>query len=148
MTNCQQKGVCASTKKRRTYSWIPAVLVAILPKCPFCIMAYSGAVTMCSGNMLFPNAGTTASYLTVGLAALVIFGILLNRKGRKTWVALALASTGILFLIIGQFYFISMISYYLGVLLLFFGIWLNGSLPYFYRKYVPGFKKHNNQITI
>lgn len=129
-----------NAKKKRSYSWLPAVVVAILPKCPFCIMAYSGAVTMCSG-MKYPHAGSFSAYLSLGLAAIVLLGILLNRRGRKTWRAFGLASLGILTLLVGQFFIISATNYYLGVGLLFFGIWYNGSFTYFLRKFLLIIKK-------
>jgi len=142
MANCHQSKSCASTTRKRNYSWLPAIVVAILPKCPFCIMAYSGAMTMCSGKMLYPHADTTASYLTIGIALFVLLSMFFNYKGRKTQVALTIAGLGVLMLLLGQFYFISMMNYYLGVLLLFFGIWYNGSFFHFYRKYASAFIKY------
>lgn len=142
MANCDQSKSCAATSRKRSYSWLPAIVVAILPKCPFCIMAYSGAMTMCSGKMLYPHANTTASYLTIGVALFVLLSMFFNYKGRKTQVALAIAGLGVLMLLLGQFYFISMMNYYLGVILLFFGIWYNGSFFHFYRKYAGAFIKY------
>lgn len=141
MANCPHNKACGKQKRKLNLSWLPAIIVAILPKCPFCIMAYSGAMTMCSGNMLYPNAGTSASYLTIGIALFVLLSMILNYKGRKTQVALLLAASGILLMLIGQFFFISMTNYYLGVLLLFFGIWYNGSFLHFYEKYASAFIK-------
>ena len=137
--NCGGNKSCsghASHDRKRFFAWLPAILVAILPKCPFCLMAYTGAVSLCSGNMLYPNSGTLASYVTTALALVVLFSILLNRKGRKTWFALGFAVMGMFFLVLGQFYLISEFNYYLGVILLFFGIWLNGSFLHYYRKFL------------
>lgn len=132
--SCHKKKLQSGSLLAKISSWAPVLTVAILPKCPFCLMAYSGAVSLCSGNMLFPNASTWASYLTVALALIVFLSIALNRKGRRTWFALGLVTIGILLLVAGQFYFISQTNYYLGVLFLFFGIWLNGSFLHYYRK--------------
>lgn len=104
-------------------------------------MAYSGAVTMCSG-MKYPNIGSWSAYLSLGLAVFVLLGIALNRRGRRTWIALAIAVLGILLLFISQFFIVSMLNYYLGVALLFFGIWYNGSFDYFFRKSLLTFKKY------
>lgn len=136
MANCQKNTACAGSFKKRNYTWIPAILVAILPKCPFCVMAYTGAVSMCSGNMLYPNANSTSSYIMLAIALLVLLSIAFNFNGKKTWIALLIATLGIALMLIGQFYFISMTNYYLGVLLLFFGIWYNGSFFHFYKKYI------------
>jgi len=85
--------------------------------------------------MLYPNAGSIMSYITIALALVVVGSIVFNQKGTKTWIALLLALIGIAFLVAGQFYFISSINYYIGVGLLFFGIWLNGSFLHYYHKY-------------
>lgn len=145
VNNCPN-GSCKKKEKGRSYSWLPAIVVAILPKCPFCIMAYSGAVTMCSG-MKYPNAGSWSAYLSLGLAVFVLLGIVLNRRGPKTWVALAIASLGILLLFISQFFIISMSSYYLGVMVLFFGIWYNGSFTHFLQKFLLTSNKKQTTTT-
>ena len=132
---CTGGNICSNNKSRGILSWLPAVAVAVLPKCPFCLMAYSGAVSLCSGNMLYPNAGSIMSYVTIALALVVMGSIVFNQKGTKTWIALLLALAGIAFLVLGQFYFISSVNYYIGVMLLFFGIWLNGSFLHYYYKY-------------
>ena len=134
------KKICVNStcKKKARYSslsWLPAVLIAILPKCPFCIMAYSGAMSMCSGKMLFPNADTYSGYFIVGISLIVILGILLNFKGPKTWWAVSFALFGSVIIAISQFITLSEHIYYTGVLMLFFGIWLNGSFTHFYHKY-------------
>jgi len=133
------KSKCASgCHKRFQYSrasWLPALLVAILPKCPFCIMAYSGAITLCSGTTMYPNSGGPSAYLAIGLAILVLISILINFKGKKTWIALGISSIAILLIVSSQFYFISSTQYYIGTGLLLFGIWYNGSFSYFYKKY-------------
>ena len=126
--NCKKKSLAKAT------SWLPAFALAILPKCPFCIMAYSGAMSMCSGNMLYPNANSSTSYILLGLATITLLGILLNKKGKRTWQAAAITLSGILLLSISQFYSMSETLYYLSVLFIFFGIWFNGSFYFFYKK--------------
>ena len=121
--------------KQRQYTWLPAVLIAVLPKCPFCVMAYSGAVSMCSGNNFYPHAGSNMSYISLFLASIILLGIVLNYKGQNTLIALTLAILGIGLVYISQFIFLSALYYYLGAGLLFFGIWYNGSFNYFYRRY-------------
>lgn len=129
----------APKKRRLQSSWLPAFLVAILPKCPFCIMAYSGAVTMCSGNNLYPHAGSYMSYITTLLALLILIGIGFNYKGRRTLIALSIALSGISLIAISQFYWLSTVSYYLGSGLLFLSIWYNGSLLYFVNRFKTRF---------
>jgi len=104
-------------------------------------MAYSGAIAMCSGRFHYPNLSSPASFLTLGLSGLVLAGLLLNRKGRKTRVAIGLALVGMLLMATGQLLRPSALLYYGGVVLLFFGIWYNGSFGYFYRKVAHSIKK-------
>ena len=132
------KRKCGSAcPKRFQYSratWLPALLVAILPKCPFCIMAYSGAITLCSGTTMYPNSAGSSAYLAIGLALAVLFSILANFKGKKTYVALGISSFAVLLIVSSQFYYISSTQYYIGTGLLLFGIWYNGSFFHFYNK--------------
>ena len=124
----------ASHKHAGFYSYLPAILVAVLPKCPFCIMAYSGAMSLCSGKMLYPNAHASSAYLLLGIALIVVLGIRLNFRGTRTWIATAIASLGVLLLLISQLFYPSEELYYAAVAILFFGIWINGSFLYFYRR--------------
>ncbi len=134
-STCSKSHVCKTKGYSKITAWLPAFLLAILPKCPFCIMAYSGAMSLCSGKMIFPNAESSSSYFILGLSFIILLGILLNNKGKRTWIAAAITTIGILLLSISQFYSISEALYYTSVALLFFGIWFNGSFYYFYRKY-------------
>ena len=132
-------------KRQQRFSWMPAILVAILPKCPFCVMAYSGAISMCSGNNLYPNAGGIMSYVTIGLGLLILVSLLFNYKNGRTWIAVLITIVGIGLLMISQFQTISSELYYLGTLLLFFGIWYNASFAHFYRKLTARFQSSFNK---
>ena len=127
-------------------SWLPAVFIAILPKCPFCIMAYSGAVSMCSGKMLFPNADTYSGYIIIGLSLLILLSILLNHKGRQTWIAAGIVSVGISLLVCSQYVYMSEPLYFLASFALFFGIWYNGSFKFFYNKFFNKNIKTSSQL--
>ncbi len=129
MANCST----CTQKRWRHVPWLPAVVVAILPKCPFCIMAYAGAIPLCGGTTMYPNAGNISTYITVGFAVIVLLGILLNRKGVRTFHAGLIAMAGIFCIVASQVLWISMLLYYAGVSILFFGIWYNGSFAYFKR---------------
>lgn len=106
-------------------------------------MAYTGAISMCSGNNLYPNAGSYFSYITLALAFVVLAGIALNRKGKKTRTALLIALIGCLLVLTSQFLFLSSAIYYIGTVLLFWGIWYNGSFSYFYKRYFSKSLKPN-----
>ena len=132
----ESKPNCNTCTQKRSYewSWLPAFFVAILPKCHFCVMAYAGAVSLCSGNKIYPNSGSSSIYITVGLAVIVLAGILMNYKGKRTWFSALIALCGVYFLAVSQLWWMSMTLYYFGVAILFFGIWYNGSFAYFQRK--------------
>ena len=109
-TTCKKN--CKSLPVKKFSSWLPALFIAIIPKCPFCIMAYSGAITLCTGTKMYPHADTTTSYISIGLAAFVILSIIFNYKGPKTKYALFITSIGTLLLLTSQFYWISEYLYY------------------------------------
>ena len=136
---CQKK--CQSSYVKKSLSWLPAIFIAIIPKCPFCIMAYSGALTLCSGTTMYPNAGTSTSYLSLGLAVFVVLSIFFNYKGEKTKYAISFTLIGLFLLMGSQLFWISEYLYYTGVGFVFFGIWYNGSFSFFYKKYVGGLKQ-------
>lgn len=129
--------LCSKHRKISTQgkSWLSVLLIILLPKCPLCVMAYSGAMTMCSGNMIYPNAGNESLYFLLGLSAIVLLGIILNYRGRRTHLALAIALVGIINLILSQVYWYSEVSYYLSVLIIITGIWYNGSLYHFIKHF-------------
>jgi hypothetical protein len=140
------KNKCQNTSNKKFPSWLPALFIAIIPKCPFCIMAYSGAFTLCSGTKMYPHTDATFSYISTGLAVFVILSILFNYKGNKTKYALFFTSIGMLLLLMSQFYWISENLYYAGVGFLFFGIWYNGSFSFFYQKYMARFKQYTTKL--
>lgn len=94
-------------------------------------MAYSGAMTMCSGKKIYPENDIAFSLLMIALALVVFIGISMNRRGARTIFALALALAGTLLVFISQFIQISELTYYIGCGLLLLGVWVNGSFLYF-----------------
>ncbi len=98
-------------------------------------MAYAGAIPLCGGKTIYPNAGNLSLYLTIVFAVVVLLGIVLNNKGARTFRSGLIALGGICCLVFSQVLWISMPLYYLGVGILFFGIWYNGSFAYFKRTY-------------
>lgn len=97
-------------------------------------MAYSGAMTMCSGKKLYPDNDIAFSILMIALAIVVFAGIALNRRGRRTRAAMIIAFTGALLIFVSQFIQISEVIYYTGCSLLLFGVWVNGSFLHFFQR--------------
>ena len=131
---------CASKKELKSNSSISpiftGVLIAFIPKCPYCILAYSSAITMCSGAKVYTNAPSWTSYLLLVLAILTVLFILMNYKGRRTLIAATFASTGSLLMLASQFYTFDINHYYIGTFLLLFGVWVNASFRFFYRQWI------------
>jgi hypothetical protein len=131
---------CHCSGKREKWKLAPhfpvltTILIAVLPKCPFCVLAYSSAITLCSGHKVLGDAVGWGSWLCLALAAFTLLMILLNYRGRRTWLAATLVLLGSALIIRTEWFTANLNDYYLGVFLLMMGIWLNGSFYYFFRK--------------
>ena len=114
---------------------VMVLLIALLPKCPFCVFAYSSAIVMCSSSQ---SEALSARPLPFVMALLVMIFILLNFRGNRTWIASGMAGLGSIAILLATFSTIPITAvFYLGAFLLFVGIWINGSLSYFIRKLRP-----------
>jgi len=134
--NCKCVHAQSKIKKRTIFPLFTGTLIALIPKCPYCILAYSSAITMCSGSKLYPQLPGWTSYLLLGLAVLTLLFILVNYKGRRTIIAALLVGTGGALMLACQFYTFNMNHYYMGTFLLLFGVWVNASFRYFFRKWI------------
>ena len=141
------KCVCKAKTQRKSntssmLSFLAGIFIALLPKCPFCILAYSSAITLCSGKKLYHHDPTWTSYISIALAVFTLIVVLLNYKGLKTVVAALLVVIGSGFLMWSEMYTGEITEYYWGVFFLLSGVWLNANLAYFYHKYIEqGFLK-------
>lgn len=131
---------CSATKREKTgndiYSIMSGVFIALIPKCPYCILAYSSAITMCSGTKLYSHSPSWTSYFLLVLAVLTLSLIIFNYKGKRTIVAIILVTLGSLLMLVSQFYIFDITYYYLGTILLLFGVWVNASFRFFYHKWI------------
>ena len=114
---------------------ITGVLIALMPKCPYCILAYSSAITMCSGSKIYMQTPGLMSYITLGLAFLTLLFILINFRGKRTYIAASFVGVGSLLMLACQFYTFNMAHYYTGTVLIFLGVWINASFRYFYKRW-------------
>lgn len=153
MTNTKTNLHCCGVNKveRKSSSGsslLTGILIALIPKCPYCILAYSSAITMCSGTKLYMQSPGFLSYLPLALAFLTLLFIVLNNRGKRTIAAAALVGTGSLMMLACQFYTFNINHYYIGTFLILFGVWVNASFRYFFRKWFkPLFSRlSNNQV--
>ncbi len=133
---------CPCPSKRRksehksTFPLLSSVLIAFLPKCHFCILAYSSAITLCSGTKIYDHSPEWTSFLSIGLAVLTLLFILLNYRGRRTVAAAFLVVSGSILIIRTELYTGEITAYYYGVFLLMIGVWVNASFYYFFYRFI------------
>jgi CHASE2 domain-containing sensor protein len=120
----------AESRRGKLWSGLAGLLIVILPKCPFCILAYSSAVTLCSGTKLYNHSPAWTSWISIGLAGFILLTLLWNYKGSRTLLAIALAFLGSALVLSSELYTGELATYYAGAVLLLFGIWVNGSFRY------------------
>jgi hypothetical protein len=114
-------------------SFIPGLLIALIPKCPFCILTYTSAITICSTKNLGGYAPHWTSWISIGFAFLTLIVTLYNYKGQRTWVAAGLICFGSSLIICSELFTGLLPTYYWGCGILIFGVWVNGSFLYFLR---------------
>ena len=129
---------CPSKKKqsrrRSAFPLLSGLFIALLPKCPWCILAYSSAITMCSGTKFYMPTNSWTTYLPIAFAIITLLLVLTNFRGKRTYLASLLIVLGSALLLHSTFYYGEENAYYLGTFLVLFGVWVNGSFYYFFNK--------------
>lgn len=113
---------------------VAGILLALLPKCPFCYMAFSGTLMLCgSGSGMFTKTFSSlpTQIFSVTFCLLTLLFIVLNFRDKRTLSAIALAVVGSAMVIYSTTIAGGLMLYYSGVVIIFFGVWLNASLLYF-----------------
>lgn len=128
---------CTTHTKVRTknphYPLLSTLLIVLLPKCPFCLLAYTSAITMCSVKSLTQHAPQWTSYISIGLSVVTLLIVALNYKGMKTLVACLLILMGSSLIVQSELYSGLLTGYYWGCALVFLGVWVNGNFSYVVR---------------
>jgi hypothetical protein len=127
---------CETPPERRAgkvhASLVGNILLVLMPKCSFCVLAYTSTMLLCTKDETLIASSLHASPLTIGItSALCLFilsGILLNRRGPRTWYALASAIAGMAMMITSVAWGGGEALYYAGNAIVFVSIWINGSL--------------------
>lgn len=134
-THCQSK--CTSKKmqdRNSLFSFLPGIAIALIPKCPFCILSYTSAITVCSAKNMSSHTPEWTSGISIAFALLTFIITAYNYKGRRTKIALLIIASGCALVIYSELFNGLLQSYYWGCSLLMVGIWFNGSLLFFVRK--------------
>lgn len=114
-------------------SFLSTILLILIPKCPLCLTAYMSAMVM----FFDVEYATLAPILlhTKPIMGLVIISmILLNRKGKRTLISLAIASVAFGILVLKTYYATALFTpNWLIYVAFIFAIWNNGNFQYFIR---------------
>ncbi len=127
---------CDLPKLNRLPSYL-GFIVLILPKCPFCFVAYSSAMTLCGSSSILSHNTDWGAYVSIGLAFIVLLCLVFNYRGKGTKRAILLAIIGICLIVLGIYIPNQISFYYIGSMFLLLSAYYNGS----------GFVKINNLIT-
>ncbi len=129
---------CASSPKGvNSTSWLPSslsFLIILLPKCPFCIVAYTSSMAMCGVSPLVSHHTDWGAWAALFLGVAVTYSIYRNYRGRGTASALMLAFVGLLLVTIGVFVADVFVCYYIGSAMLLLAAFYNGSGFRFFHK--------------
>ena len=143
-TLCHTCSTAGKPDAKNRMGLLTGLLLVILPKCPFCIMAFTGTALLCGEGTIIESTVTHNSILTIIITALLclvtLAGILLNRRGVRTYYALALALAGMTMIMYSVIRDGGQTLYYSGILGVFTGVWLNGSLTWVYYQVKQGLK--------
>lgn len=123
-------------RKGKSLSVLSGLLIVLLPKCPFCILTFSSAITLCSGVKIYQHAPSWASFISIGLAAITLALLAWNYKGGRTLGAAGLVLIGSYFIISSELWTGELKEYYWGAFFLLLGVWVNGSFLFFFRQWV------------
>jgi hypothetical protein len=137
-----------SSKSKKFYSVIPGILIALIPKCPFCILTYTSAITICSTKNISGHAPHWTSWLSIGFAFLTLIITLYNYKGQRTLIAAGLIFLGSGLIVYSELFTGLLQTYYWGCGILIFGVWVNGSFMYFLRLIFRDLKIQDSKFKI
>jgi hypothetical protein len=137
--DCKPCNEVTATPERTKYaSFIPGFLLIVLPKCPFCFMAFSSTMLLCGEGATIVSERIHQSPVIIIFSILfclaAITGILLVRRDIRTFYALILALAGSAMVLTSVVWGGGMPLYYAGASILFLGVWLNSSLLYVLHK--------------
>ena len=136
---------CKPCRKRKTvtdgkkqFGLPTTILLVLLPKCPFCLMAYSSTFMLCGEAGVIARSEHSSSPATILVTSffclLALLSIILNYRDVRTKYSLLLSAAGCLLIMYSVCLGGGLPIYYTGVMLVFIGVWLNASLLYIISK--------------
>jgi hypothetical protein len=113
-------------------SLFSTILLILIPKCPLCLTAYMSAMVLffdIENEQLVP----ILLHAKPVLGALILLMILLNFRGKRTFISLGIAGVSMFFLLLKTYYATPLLPDWVLYTSFFFAIWYNGNFQYFYR---------------
>ena len=143
-TVCQNCIENTKPREKGRLGLLTGLMLVILPKCPFCIMAFTGTALLCGEGTIIESSVTHNSTLTIIITSMLcittLAGIILNRRGMRTVYSTILAAVGMTMIMYSVVLDGGQTLYYAGILLVFIAVWMNGSMAWFYFQVKNGLK--------
>jgi hypothetical protein len=114
---------------KKSIGLIAGILLAVLPKCPFCVLAFSSTLVLCgkggtvSSTESHSNSATL--YISLFFCFLTLLSLAFSYKDKRTWYALALAIAGSTCILYSVTTTGGQPLYYTGVMIILAGIGMN-----------------------
>jgi hypothetical protein len=135
------KTACCKTKLRApkkvvatsgSMSFLSTILLILIPKCPLCMTAYMSAMVLFF-DVEYSTLVPVLLHTKPTMGIIIVTMILLNRKDKRTWISLGIASIALGFLISTTYYNMAVLPDWSLYIAFIFAIWYNGNFQYFYR---------------
>jgi len=130
-SSCQSKPV-PITKGSQILSATSTLLLILVPKCPFCIMAYSTTFVFFL-DMEYATVYPVFGLFKPVLIGLILFSILINFRGKRTLWAVAIITLSSFSILLGHYSNLQLIDDRVAVFLIFIGCWVNGNFIFVIR---------------
>ena len=135
-TCCKTKFVAPNKKVEAangSMSFLSTILLILIPKCPLCLTAYMSAMVLFF-DIEYATLVPVLLHTKPIMGLLIITMILLNRKDKRTLIALAIAVLALTFLILKTYFGVALfMPDWIIYIAFIFAIWYNGNFQYFYR---------------
>ena len=133
---------CCKTKLRTTQkveaangsmSFLSTILLILIPKCPLCLTAYMSAMVLFF-DIEYATLVPILLHTKPIMGLLIITMILMNRKDKRTLIALVISGIALTFLVLKTYFnTVALMPDWFIYIAFIFAIWYNGNFQYFYR---------------